>query len=102
MKTSERKNYCADTYIDLILALQDQFPEKAIFVGNWSLDNFKKSAIRHPAEQYIIALLGQLYYKMGDRVRAKQYLQRVEMEKMDGSSWYCRSTKDILSTVPLL
>lgn len=101
-KGRRKKNYCADTYIDLILALQDQFPEKAIFVGNWSLDSFKKSAVGHPAEQYIIALLGQLYYKVGDHGQAKQYLQRIEMDKINGSSWYCKSTKDILSTVPLL
>lgn len=102
MKESERNNYCVDTYIDLILALQDQFPEKAIFVGNWSLKCLEKSAVRHPAEQYIIALLVQLYYKMGDRIQAKYYLQHIEMEKMEGSSWYYKTTKDILSKVPLL
>ena len=62
----------------------------------------EKSAVRHPAEQYIIALLVQLYYKMGDRIQAKYYLQHIEMEEMEGSSWYYKTTKDILSKVPLL
>lgn len=102
IKDNTAKNFYSSTYIDVMVALKEQFPDRVIEIGNLALEAVRNSKIVHIAEQYICALMGYAYYKLDKYNDAIYSLKEAKRKMMNESSIYYKKAKIIIEQMPAL
>ena len=102
IKDNTTKNFYSSTYIDVMVALKEQFPDRVIEIGNLALEAVRNSKIVHIAEQYICALMGYAYYKLDKYNDAIYSLKEAKRKMMNESSVYYKKAKIIIEQMPAL
>ena len=102
IKNNISKKFFSSTYIDVMVALKEQFPDKVIEIGNLALEAVRHPKIVHIAEQYIYALMGYAYYKLEKYNDAICLLKEAKNKMMNESSIYYKKAKVIIEQMPAL
>ncbi len=102
IKDNKDNKYLTVTYIDVMVALKEYFPDKVIEIGNLALEEIKKLSIIHISEQYICALMGYAYYKLEKYDDARCSLRESDKKMMNTSSIYYKKAKNIIEQMPSL
>lgn len=102
IKDNTDKKFFLSTYIDVMVALKEQFPDRVIEIGNLALEAVRNPTIVHIAEQYIYALIGYAYYKLDKYNDAISSLKEAKRKMMNESSIYYKKAKIIIEQMPAL
>lgn len=102
IKDNTDKIFFSSTYIDVIVALKEKFPDRVIEIGNLALEAVRNPKIVHIAEQYICALMGYAYYKLDKYDDAIYSLKEAKRKMMNESSVYYKKAKIIIEQMPAL
>lgn len=96
------KVYQFSTLVDVMCSLKEGYPEQMILIGEKAiniLENFKMS---HVAEQYIYALMGEAYYRLDDKIKARECLLKSVNKRMFPTSSYYKESIKIFREIPSL
>lgn len=102
IKDNTDKIFFSSTYIDIMVALKEKFPDRVIEIGKLALEAVRNPKIMHIAEQYICALMGYAYYKLDKYNDAIYSLKEAKIKMMNESSVYYKKTKIIIEQMPAL
>ncbi len=94
--------YLWSTLIDVMCSLKDVYPKQLILIGEKVenvLENLKKN---HVAEQFVFALMGEAYYKLDDKIKAREYLLKSINKRIFPTSFYYKECTKILKRMPSL
>lgn len=102
IKNNTSKKFFSSTYIDVMVALKEQFPDRVIEIGNLALEEVRNPKIIHVAEQYICALMGYAYYELKKYDDARNSLKEAKRKMMNESSVYYKKAKKVVEQMPAL
>lgn len=94
------KVYLISTMVNVMYSLKEFYPDKMILVGEKVIDMLKNFEKGHVAEQLIYALMGETYYKLDKKMKAKECLLKSINKRMIPTSYYYKESINILSKIP--
>ena len=94
------KVYLISTMANVMYSLKEFYPDKMILVGEKVIDMLKNFEKGHVAEQLIYALMGETYYKLDKKMKAKECLLKSINKRMIPTSYYYKESINILSKIP--
>ncbi len=94
------KVYLISTMVNVMYSLKEFYPDKMILVGEKVIDMLKSFEKGHVAEQLIYALMGETYYKLDKKAKAKECLLKSINKRMIPTSYYYKESIKILSKIP--
>lgn len=94
------KVYLISTMVNVMYSLKKFYPDKMILVGEKVIDMLKSFEKGHVAEQLIYALMGETYYKLDKKMKAKECLLKSINKRMIPTSYYYKESIKILSKIP--
>lgn len=94
------KVYSISTLVNVMCSLKEFYPNKMILMGEKVIDILKSFEGGHIAEQLIYALMGETYYKLDEKMKAKEYLLKSINKRMIPTSYYYKESIKILSKIP--
>jgi len=96
------KVYLVSTLIDVMCSLKEVYPKQLILIGEKVIDVLENIKNSHVAEQYVYALMGEAYYKLKDKVKAREYLLKSANSRIFPTSSYYKESTKILREMPSL
>lgn len=94
------KVYLTSTMVNVMCSLKEFYPDEMILMGEKLINMLKNSESGHVAEQLIYALMGETYYKLDEKMKAKEYLLKSINKRMIPTSYYYKESIKILSKMP--
>ncbi len=96
------KVYLLPTLIDVMCSLKEAYPRQVISIGKKAINILESFKRIHVVEQYVYALMGEAYYRLNDKIEAREYLLKSVHNRIFPTSSFYKETTRILGELPSL